>query len=124
MENKKVNIKGKQVEVQEFTVESIEKFFSENENPIHIVADVIIGGISGTRKMLTLCTSFTEAEISTLGVNAYSRLSTAMKEVNADFFAVYRKDLSELAKLMAVTPETKKTEEHPGSSSTQEPSNG
>jgi len=125
---KKIQIDGDEVAVRELTVGDLEDLFgagSDNKTTgkgIETIADAIIGGVTGTKRLLAFCTSLEAAEIDNLGVNAYSQLVTAMKELNADFFETYRRDLTELGRLMAVVPGTKQKEAvPPGSSAIPEP---
>jgi hypothetical protein len=107
---KKIEIDGEEIAVRELTVGDLENLFAAGSDKktagkgIEIIADAITGGVTGTKKLLALCTSLEEAEIDKLGVNAYSLLVAAMKELNADFFEIYRRDLTELGKLMAAVP--------------------
>lgn len=123
MKTKKVEIDGKEVEVREFIVADIEGLFAGGKGGIEAIADAITGAVSGTKRLLALCCPLTEAEISKLGINAYSRLVEAMKELNSDFFAICRRDLAELGRLLAssqagMTATSKGEEGAPGRSST------
>ena len=108
---KKIEIDGEEINVRELTVGDLEDLFSAGADKkttgkgIEIIADAITGGVTGTKKLLALCTSLEEAKIDKLGVNAYSLLVAAMKELNADFFEIYRKDLVTLGRLMAPAAE-------------------
>ena len=107
---KKIKIEGEEFAVRELTVGDLENLFAAGSDKktagkgIETIADAITGGVTGTKKLLALCTSLEEAEIDKLGVNAYSLLVAAMKELNADFFEIYRRELTELGKLMAAVP--------------------
>jgi hypothetical protein len=117
MKTKKVEVNGKNVEVRQFVMADIEELFSEgNESKAtDIITDSIIGRPRGLRHLLALCTPYTSEEILGMGASDFARLVMAMREVNADFFEMFRSQMMYLGKIM---------KDIPGEFATPEPSTG
>jgi len=115
MQKKTIKVGDKDVEVRQFLMVDLEEPIGDGQKSIDLLVDYLAGSPAVIRRLLALCTDFAEADLKKIGANDFALLARAMREMNTDFFAMWRERLIALAELKMLLP---------GSSAAPEPSIG
>ena len=103
-----VKIGDRSVPVRELSVAYIERAY-EDDSILDTLAGVLTGNPTDIKKLLKESTELSEKEVNELceGVNSYTILTKALREVNSDFFGTLPQELNRINALARELPSRK-----------------